>query len=87
MNVASNNKYFVLISSGSVEDFIPFIGEDTFEKIIDVLKIEELSEEDIAKMIQSLVNTMVLKARVELSIPLTYDTSILEFLKAIEISK
>lgn len=79
--INSNNKYFVLISSGSVEDFIPFIGEDTFEKIIDVLKIEELSEEDIAKMIQSLVNTMVLKARAELSIPLTYDTSILEFLK------
>lgn len=81
--INSNNKYFVLISSGSVEDFIPFIGQDTFEKIIDVLKIEELSEEDISKMIQNLVNTMVLKAKSELFIPLIYDNSILDFLKKV----
>lgn len=81
--INSNNKYFVLISSGSVEDFIPFIGQDTFEKIIDVLKIEELSEEDISNMIQNLVNTMVLKAKSELFIPLIYDNSILDFLKKV----
>lgn len=81
--ISSNNKYFVLISSGEVEEFIPFIGEDTFEKIVDVLKIDELSDEDIFKMIQTLINTMVLKARAELMIPLTYDNSILEFLKSV----
>lgn len=79
--INSNNKYFILISSGEVEDFIPFVGEDTFEKIVDVLKINELTDKDISKMVQTLMNTMVLKARAELMIPLTYDNSILEFLK------
>lgn len=79
--VNSNNKYFVLISSGNVEEFIPFFGEDAFEKVIDVLTIDELSEEDILKMIQSLINTMVLKARAELSIPLTYDRMLIDFLR------
>lgn len=79
--INSNNKYFVLLSSGNVEEFIPFIGEDAFEKIIDVLTIDELSEEDLLKMIQSLINTLVLKARAELSIPLTYDRLLIDFLR------
>ena len=79
--INSNNKYFVFVSSGDVENFVPLMGEDVFEKITDVLTINELSDEDIAKMIENMVNTMVLKARAELSIPLTYDVGLLDFLK------
>lgn len=79
--ISSNNKYFVFVSSGEIDNFAAILGEEAFDKVTDVITINELSDEDIAKMIENMVNSMVLKARVELSIPLTYDTGILEFLK------
>lgn len=81
VDINTNNKYFIFISSGEVENFAASIGQEAFEKISDIIKVDDLKEEDISKMIEDSVVNLVYKVRETLQIPLKYDAGLLEFLK------
>ena len=75
-----NNKFFILITSSSEESFINLVGEECFNSFGDLIKLDELSHENIVVLTQNIANNFIAKTRQELQLNLFYDPKLIDFL-------
>lgn len=79
-SLSGNNKFFMLLSSSTQDELGQLMGENCFNCINDIIKLEELSKEDIISLTRNATNTFILNTRNELQLSLFYDPAIIDFL-------
>jgi len=75
-----NNKIFIVLTACKQQEFVDLIGNDCFNSIGDLIKLEELTLEDITHFTEIAVNNFILKTRTELQINLFYNPIIVDYL-------
>lgn len=81
VKINCNNKFFVFLVMGEQKDFIDIVGEDFFDSIGDVIKLNELTEPEIRELVANYLNSFVGACRRELEINLYYDSIIVDYIK------
>jgi len=81
IKIKCNNKFFVFLVTGEQKDFIDMVGEEFYNTIGDIIKVNEFSEEEIKHFITNSLNKFVLDSRKELEISLYYDPILTDFVK------
>lgn len=83
LTLSCNNKFFILMTSGTTEEIFSIISEELSNSITDILKLQELTDEQLELIIKNYTNNFIIKLRNELQINLLYNPDILNYLKSI----
>jgi len=79
--VKCNNKFIFLLTSGSQDEIYNLMAEEFYNKITDIVKLEDLTDEEIESLITNCTNNLINNLRNSLNINLYYDPKILGYLK------
>ena len=78
-----NDKVLVFVSEKNPTKLMDIFGKSFIDKIDDKVKTEKLDEEALVKIIDQLVESLVLRCKNQLEIDLSVDKSVNEYLKSI----
>ena len=78
-----NDKVLVFVSEKNPTKLMDIFGKSFIDKIDDKVKTEKLDEEALVKIIDQLVDSLVLRCKNQLEIDLSVDKSVNEYLKSI----
>ena len=78
-----NDKVLVFVSEKNPTKLMDIFGKSFIDKIDDKVKTEKLDEEALVKIIDQLVESLILRCKNQLEIDLSVDKSVNEYLKSI----
>ena len=78
-----NDKVLVFVSEKNPTKLMDIFGKSFIDKIDDKVKTEKLDEEALVKIIDQLIESLVLRCKNQLEIDLSVDKSVNEYLKSI----
>ena len=78
-----NDKVLVFVSEKNPTKLMDIFGKSFIDKIDDKVKTEKLDEEALVKIIDQLIESLILRCKNQLEIDLSVDKSVNEYLKSI----
>ncbi|MCR5096200.1 MAG: AAA family ATPase [Erysipelotrichaceae bacterium] len=82
-HLSGNDKVLVFVSEKNPTKLMDVFGKSFIDKIVDKVKTDKLNEEALVKIIEQLIDSLILRCLNQLEIKLLVDPSINEFLRSI----
>ena len=81
--ITIKDKFFIILTASNQDELLKLLGEKSFTSLADLIKLEELSPEDITRFTENILNNFVLNTRQNLQLNLYYDPIIINTLTQI----
>lgn len=82
-HLSGNDKVLVFVSEKNPTKLMDVFGKSFIDKIVDKVKTDKLNEEALVKIIDQLIDSLILRCLNQLEIKLLVDPSINEFLRSV----
>ena len=82
LEIKTNGEYFVFVTNNEEKEFEDYLGTDVFEKVRDVIRVDDFTEGEINQILKVMLDSMKKKCLKNLELNIDYTSSLEEYIRS-----